>query len=937
MHGSEGGVSTRPAEEDYDGSPMTTLRKAAAGRLRSLLMDGPSPILLLGAGASISSGIPAAGSTVEKVARWAWCKENGRHPDDFAIRRSDYWPWLTAQPWFKAGVPAAELYPEAIDNLLGVKSDRREFFERLINPNVPPSRGYVALTQILHHGWVSTVLTTNFDPCLERAQVLNNKPHRLVVISTPADYVMFSSAPQDPQQIFLHGSVKHYRDKNLTNEVESLDPQLVSRLRPLLQDHPVIVVGYRGAEASVMRDLFLAQANQGGFLHGVYWCVLEEQGEQLSPWVLQLARTIGSNFQLVPIKSFDDLFEKDLLASLTASGARPTLRPSGHSVAGMPADMRPLEGFNADDFEGPLLRARLRQYAERTDLWRPPEIDDAWIDQMISLLDLVRPVGDRPAPTLAGWLLFAPNPSVEFPQARVEFEAVGPAHWLRGRFGDDFELEPGPSADQFVVRRTITGNLWTQLDVLIDLLALINFQFRLKAEVSRTVSAYNAIAVKEMIVNAIVHRDYERDEPVRVLVEPKAITVTSPGGLIAELAAQVGGQSFQEAIAGRTAPIKGYRNPAISDLFYGGGQMDRRGSGLSDIVRLTINNNGAVSFGPSADNARFVVILEARPEAVDEITNTALPVEEETVRYASNLIPIEQMPTTVWHVGTRARSNRSFYKDLEGLAAPPGHVNDGRFYTLYDLDELTDALVTPFDAGDVETLDFDELLKLPGGEATALKLLHELLFEHFRAKGLQLEYDRRRAYYARGDEPELKVSYQGRLRKATRTVVKARTKRDSDDVIYYEHKAVSFSVMRFGGDWAVVLTPGYAFTRDGVRKPISRERTNSLSTRRAARDYNPNVLGDVSFWLAVLSGESEGLFALEHVFENDLARFGPQVLLSPRIPTISFNASAFGDAGGRDAEIEDDLHKLDAELEALALDPEDEINDRDQDEDDDGD
>jgi hypothetical protein len=29
---------------------------------------------------------------------------------------------------------------------------------------------------------------------------------------------------------------------------------------------------------------------------------------------------------------------------------------------------------------------------------------------------------------------------------------------------------------------------------------------------------------------------------------------------------------------------QGYRNPAISDLFYGGGQMDRRGSGLSDMV-----------------------------------------------------------------------------------------------------------------------------------------------------------------------------------------------------------------------------------------------------------------------------------------------------------------------------------------------------------------
>src|SRR5262249_6422124 len=154
---------------------------------------------------------------------------------------------------------------------------------------------------------------------------------------------------------------------------------------------------------------------------------------------------------------------------------------------------------------------------------------------------------------------------------------------------------------------------------------------------------------KEMIVNAIVHRDYDRNEPVQVIVEPKSITVTSPGGLIDDITAQVGNQPFQEAIVGRTSPIKGYRNPAISDLFYGGGQMDRRGSGLADMVLATFNNNGSVAFGPSADNRQFTVTIEARPEAIDEITNTALPLAEETVRYSSNLVPIEAMPRTVWH------------------------------------------------------------------------------------------------------------------------------------------------------------------------------------------------------------------------------------------------------------------------------------------------
>jgi hypothetical protein len=117
-----------------------------------------------------------------------------------------------------------------------------------------------------------------------------------------------------------------------------------------------------------------------------------------------------------------------------------------------------------------------------------------------------------------------------------------------------------------------------------------------------------------------------------------------------------------------------------------------------------------------------------------------------------------------------------------------------------------------------------------------------------------------------------------------------------------------------------VRSPG----QDGVRNPISRERTNTLSTRRAARDFNPTVLQDVSFWLAVLSGEGEGLFALQHEPENDLARFAPTILLSHRLPTISFNVSAFEETSQVDTEIDDDLRRLDAELEALALEPEDE-------------
>ena len=71
------------------------------GHLRSLFTDGPDPIFLLGAGASYSSGIPLAGEMVEKIARWGYCKENNLSIEDPRIRRSDWYPWLEKQNWYR--------------------------------------------------------------------------------------------------------------------------------------------------------------------------------------------------------------------------------------------------------------------------------------------------------------------------------------------------------------------------------------------------------------------------------------------------------------------------------------------------------------------------------------------------------------------------------------------------------------------------------------------------------------------------------------------------------------------------------------------------------------------------------------------------------------------------------------------------------------------
>jgi len=378
------------------------------------------------------------------------------------------------------------------------------------------------------------------------------------------------------------------------------------------------------------------------------------------------------------------------------------------------------------------------------------------------------------------------------------------------------------------------------------------------------------------------------------------------------------GQNIEEIIAGGARGIKGYRNPVISDLFYGGGQMDRAGSGLADVWLQTVNNNGEAHFGPDEENKYFIVTLIARPEAVDEITNTATPLSPDTVRYAANLIPIEGMPEWVWHAGTTARSASRVAQEAVGFTVPRGYVQDGRFFTLYDLDAMAEVSATPFEEGDIERLSLAETLALPNGENIVLKLMNELVFEHLQTLGLYVEYQRRRAYFPKSADGERKITYRGRVKRSTRTVVKARKRRDAGEVLYYEHKAMAFSILRFGEDWAISIAPGYSFTRDGEGKPLGRERINVLSTRRAARDFNPTVHHDVTFWVATISEGAEGVFALKCDKSNTLSTFAPTVMLSSRLPTISFATSSFERSLEDEPELDSDLEDLQEELAALA-------------------
>ena len=840
------------------------LQTATIGRLCSLFVRGPDPIFLLGAGASVKSGIPLAHDLVEKIAKWGYCLDNGLDPEDPSLRRSDWYPWLKMQKWYREDGEQADNYPDAVENILQPRQTRKDFFLKMLNTQVEPSGGYEHIAELMARKRIHTVLTTNFDTILLNVCTTNHRPHHVEIIQTPSDYTKLSTSPPYPQVVYLHGSVEHYTDKNTIDEINGqLDAVLVSKLLPLLRDHPLVVIGYRGAESSVMRHLLIDHAGDASnYRHGIYWCSRDyktEKSDNLTQLIHELAGEIQTNFQVVPIDGFDEVMNHLRRYIDQQPDSHQTQRTViTEKLTSHPYDLRMLTNANLADFEWPPMRVRLLQYCERTGLHIPTITDDDWIKQLLCDQDLASRTEEGDIfPTVGGYLLFAEMPQHHIQTAQVIVRLKGDPEWIENVFdvSDDAEL------DREKIDQVIEGNLWMQLEEIYELLSRFNRSFLLKeGRHSKSVFPYPPDALREIVVNALVHRDYEKEEPIVIEIEETCIRVRNPGGLVEDVIDQMIGtpqaeikDAFETEIKKGTRGIRGYRNPVIADLFYGAEEMEKAGSGLSDVWKESEENKNEVNFGPIDNNTAFEITISRRPEVADTTTRTASSSDNFT-RYASNLLEIVSLPEVVWHAGTEARKAKEVWKKTGADWLPPFMTYSEKIFTFENLSTPTNPLYAVIDTNDIGKMAVEEFIDVYG-EQCFVWILNEYFYRHLEAQGLWIDKSRKRAYFPRTQEGPLKIKYQARLRRATRTVVK-RIKN------YWEHKSFRFRFERFGDVWTLVILPGYVFTTDGRSDLLEGKVVNRLSTKREGRDYNNVVHNDLVFWTRVLSGENHSIFVL---------------------------------------------------------------------------
>lgn len=898
--------------------------------IASLLKRTTRPVLLLGAGCSVRSGVPTAETLVGQIAKWGYCVANARNMDDPTVVRTDWWPWLQKQPWYRHDLALTDQYPTAVESVLRPQEDRKAFFRRILNPGLPTSRGYQVLAQVLARKLVLTALTTNFDQLLAGECRSTAAVHHVEEIRTPSDFRLISTSPEYPQIIYLHGSVDHYTDQNIEEETKRLNPELVEKIYPLLRDHPLVVVGYRGGEASIVQHLLLDQVKKcSGYRRGIYWCHRKGDSPEAGvPLLGQLRATLGANFSFVQIDGFDELMIEIAaqLPDLIASSASVQHSAPISVIERAVHDLRPAE-VSIDQLDQPLLRAKLVAYCEAVRLPTPTLGTADSLFSAMSERNLALQRADQWTPTKGAQLLFAQMAGDQLLAAKIEVVVDGDPKWVAAVLHQDRTASVSGQPEEL----TVSGNLWVQLEAILTLLARVNRPFRLKGHASREIYPYPPLALKEIATNLLAHRDYEHNSAARITIRPDYILFENPGGLTDHVRSQLHDREMQSVIQSSARGIKGYRNPVVADFFFSAGAMDKEGSGLPDVVSEAANNLNSLSFGPTSDNKLFRVQISARPEAlsIDPKTRTSRPIQRE-VRFSPNLLSVMAWPEQIWKVP--AYVPRTELRNLRERGTPPFFHTDEALWTFVP---PTSEAATPFlylSSSEITPSDTMEFLRRDISRNAIPRLLNSA-FEQ-RLQHLSLSYrfmaSSIRAYFPAEDSVDRSVSYRGLFKQAKRTVTKPVVSRTSGQVLFWEHKAVALRFEQFGTVWGLSLLPTYVFTTDGRQNWIDARKIGPRTTKRTARDYNPTVLHSLVFWSRVLSGTVDGSFRLPldgittMPDASDVSR--PVLEIASLIPIATFEEQAENVIGvGEEISFDSaDLTEPPSDDEGLADDSEDE-------------
>ncbi len=191
------------------------------------------------------------------------------------------------------------------------------------------------------------------------------------------------------------------------------------------------------------------------------------------------------------------------------------------------------------------------------------------VEQQLASLRLYDPT--RACPTHAGILLFGKNPRFFLPGAYVQYLKL-PGTDLTDVPEDQAEI----SGDLNSVLRELEGRLRLLIQTTMRAVSALG---------EKLLPDYPEWALRELLMNAVMHRNYDSNTPIRFYAFSDHIEIQSPGGLY--------GEATPENFPTRNS----YRNPVVADAMKSLGFVNRFGYGVQRAqALLTQNGNPPAEF-----------------------------------------------------------------------------------------------------------------------------------------------------------------------------------------------------------------------------------------------------------------------------------------------------------------------------------------------------
>lgn len=184
-------------------------------------------------------------------------------------------------------------------------------------------------------------------------------------------------------------------------------------------------------------------------------------------------------------------------------------------------------------------------------------------------------------PTYAGILLFGKNPRFFMPGAYIQYLKFSSLD-----LNDTPEDQAEISGDLYSILRELEGRLKL----------LINTTMRpISPLQEKLFPNYPEWALRELLMNAVMHRDYESNTPIRFYAFPDRIEIQNPGGLYGETTSK----NFPQQ--------NSYRNPVVAEAMKSLGFVNRFGHGVERAQELLKqNHNPPAAF--TLDDSRWVSV-----------------------------------------------------------------------------------------------------------------------------------------------------------------------------------------------------------------------------------------------------------------------------------------------------------------------------------------